>query len=296
MPPTGVFSPGSTLTTPTTQAAATPAAWTPALLPAGRSHSSTSSVPAYLEAATLQQGSDGGAGAAHAHPHPGLVDGEQGVEHTEHAATDPAAAHHSSASSEHGSIEHAAAPLSAPGGLPAWQSPARVSAMSPPRRQACSRPLPSGHTARVAAAAVPPVVPPSVLPAGPAPRGGLQGCSLDTEVLTFETWGLESPDTIIPGLQYARQVAQLFVDGRRRSSGALAASMAAAAAAAAGQPGLNSSGSGGVNGSGGMAGPSRLSQVGPGPAASGGAGAGGSSSAAQQQQAPPWRPPNTNHS
>lgn len=297
-----------------------------ALLPAGRSHSSTSSIPAYLEASTLQQGSDGGAGAAHAHPHPGLVDGEQGVEHTEHAAADPAA-HHSSASSEHGSIEHAAAPLSAPGGLPAWQSPARVSAMLPVPPLPLSR-LGSSSSSRAgadfelapttSAAAPAGMQPPAAQRAYNARSGGsgtasgtaigtASGAStarrpaglqqLDTEVLTFETWGLESPDTITPGLQYARQVAQLFVDGRRRSSGALAASMAAAAAAAAGQPGLNSSGSGGVGGSGGTAGPSRLSQVGPVPAASGGAGAGGSSSAAQQQQqAPPWRPPNTNYS
>lgn len=41
--------------------------------------------------------------------------------------------------------------------------------------------------------------------------------SLDTDGLTFESFGLESPDTITPGLQYARQVAQLFVEGRRRS-------------------------------------------------------------------------------
>lgn len=39
--------------------------------------------------------------------------------------------------------------------------------------------------------------------------------TLDTDSLTFETFGLESPDTITPGLQYARQVAQLFVEGRR---------------------------------------------------------------------------------
>lgn len=39
--------------------------------------------------------------------------------------------------------------------------------------------------------------------------------ALDTDSLTFETFGLESPDTITPGLQYARQVAQLFVEGRR---------------------------------------------------------------------------------
>lgn len=50
---------------------------------------------------------------------------------------------------------------------------------------------------------------------------------LDTDSLTFETFGLESPDTITPGLQYARQVAQLFVEGRRRS-GTLSAALTAA--------------------------------------------------------------------
>lgn len=58
-------------------------------------------------------------------------------------------------------------------------------------------------------------------PAAPPSSGGSSArrpsglVQLDVQGLTFETFGLESPDTITPGLQYARQVAQMFVDGRR---------------------------------------------------------------------------------
>ena len=81
----------------------------------------------------------------------------------------------------------------------------------------------------VAAAAAAAAQQPPTLPSGGATSGGASSARrpsglvpLDlAEGLTFETFGLESPDTITPGLQYARQVAQLFVEGRRCAAGAL---------------------------------------------------------------------------
>lgn len=121
---------------------------------------------------------------------------------------------------------------------------------------------------------------------------GLQ--QLDTQGLTFETFGLESPDTITPGLQYARQVAQLFVEGRRRSHpGGLAASIAGTgssasslSSAAAGNNSVASAAAPGHS-------PCRLGQAPAVPDAGAGGGGGGVESQQQQQHAHrPWRPPN----
>ncbi|KAL4419982.1 hypothetical protein ABPG75_007080 [Micractinium tetrahymenae] len=133
--------------------------------------------------------------------------------------------------------------------LPPWQSPARIPPVPP---LPLSRLSSSGNgsvrsgggegggsssagggahdepsllapaSARAPAGLQPPQPQPALLSrgwhgsAGPGRRPpGL--AALDTEGLTFETFGLDSPDIITPGLEYARQVAQLFVEGRRRS-------------------------------------------------------------------------------
>jgi hypothetical protein len=126
--------------------------------------------------------------------------------------------------------------------MPAWQSPARVpplplarlgsgsnAKLAPPSQQLQTQQS-GGSTAREQldlAPATSAAAPAGLHPAPPQPALSSRtssghssgrrppGLLLDTEGLTFDSLGLESPDTITPGLQYARQVAQLFVEGRR---------------------------------------------------------------------------------
>ena len=131
--------------------------------------------------------------------------------------------------------------------MPAWQSPARVPPLPLARLGSGSsaKPAPpsqqpqqaAGSTAREQfdlAPATSAAAPVGLHPAPPQPALSSRtssghssgrrppGLLLDTEGLTFDSLGLESPDTITPGLQYARQVAQLFVEGRRCAHGACA--------------------------------------------------------------------------
>jgi hypothetical protein len=250
-----------------------------------RTHSS-SSAPAFIEAAEE-------AGAVEAvHAQPVALSG----------GTDSSSAN----SSRNGSVETLPPPPNST--LPAWQSPARIPPVPAVPPLPLSR-LNSSSSAGRGGFDLEPLSatsasPPSGLPP-PAPQpaliyrsgsgvlasnniGSLAPSSntsrrpvglqqLDTESLTFETFGLESPDTITPGLQYARQVAQLFVEGRRRSHpGVLAASLAGTgnstsnmqrSSSAATADGLVRSAVGGISSS-----ESRHPHA--------------------YQPAPPWRPPN----
>lgn len=182
------------------------------LLPVGRTSSSVSA-PGLLEAV------DAAAAAGEAAPAPVADAPSQAVPSQPAAAPAPAAQQ------------------------PPWQSPARIAPVPP---LPLSRLSSGGHgsarsgggeagggpadelnllplaSAAAPAGLLPPQPQPALLSRGWSGSAG-QGrrptglAALDTEGLTFESFGLESPDTITPGLQYARQVAQLFVEGRRRS-------------------------------------------------------------------------------
>ncbi|PSC75196.1 Helicase sen1 [Micractinium conductrix] len=187
----------------------------PALLPDGRAHSG-SNPPAMLDlSAAIERGG---------YATPAELSAEEEAAAADAAAMPPPP------------------PQQPSGGLPPWQSPARVPPVPPlplsrisgsSRGSAGSEPpdlLPPPPLA--APLGLQPPVPQPALWSRGRPGGGIvgpgagarrpPGLTLDTEGLTFETFGLESPDTITPGLQYARQVAQLFVEGRRRSGTSMA--------------------------------------------------------------------------
>ena len=187
----------------------------PALLPDGRAHSG-SNPPAMLDlSAAIERGG---------YATPAELSAEEEAAAADAAAMPPPP------------------PQQPSGGLPPWPSPARVPPVPPlplsrisgsSRGSAGSEPpdlLPPPPLA--APLGLQPPVPQPALWSRGRPGGGLvgpgagarrpPGLTLDTEGLTFETFGLESPDTITPGLQYARQVAQLFVEGRRRSGTSMA--------------------------------------------------------------------------